>query len=507
MPADMIELISELMTGQSMLRFNSGLFRLTVFMITGEKGNKMNLPEKTYRTYVGILEQELVPAMGCTEPIAIAYCAAKARSILGALPERIEIWASGNIIKNVKSVIVPHTGGLRGMEAAAAAGAFCGEEDKGLEVIARVTQEQVDRLKEYMKGVRFGVYALESDHILDLKVAVRSGEHSAMVHIVDGHTNIADIEKDGQCIWVKPQDGPCSPSGEMAGKGGANECGRRAGCEMAAGPAEEAGAGGSMENTAEAYDYDLLQVETIFAFANEAKLSDVSGILQRQIDYNMAIAEEGMRNNYGARIGKVLMHQDKSVRQQAKAMAAAGSDARMSGCELPVIINSGSGNQGLTASLPVIVYAGYYEKSREELYRALLVSNLVTLHLKSGIGRLSAYCGAVSAGAGAGAGIAYLLTKDLKVVNHTVVNALAVTSGIVCDGAKASCAAKIAMAVEAGILGFEMYQEGNQFRGGDGLVCKGIENTIANICCLAHDGMKETDKKIIELMCEDSARR
>ena len=439
---------------------------------------EMNLPEKTYRTFIGILEQELVPAMGCTEPIAIAYCAAKARSVLGAMPERIEIWASGNIIKNVKSVIVPHTGGLRGMEAAAAAGAFCGEEDKGLEVIARVTQEQAGRLKEYMKGVRFGVHALESGHILDLKVAVYSGEHSATVHIVDDHTNIADIEKDGQCIWVKPQDGPYPPSDEMAGKGGAKET----------------------------YDYDLLQVETIFAFANEAKLSDVSGILQRQIDYNLAIAKEGMREDYGARIGKVLMHQDKSVRQQAKAMAAAGSDARMSGCELPVIINSGSGNQGLTASLPVIVYAGYYEKSQEELYRALLVSNLVTLHLKSGIGRLSAYCGAVSAGAGAGAGIAYLLTKDLKVVNHTVVNALAVTSGIVCDGAKASCAAKIAMAVEAGILGFEMYQEGNQFKGGDGLVCKGIENTIANICCLAHDGMKETDKKIIELMCEDGAK-
>lgn len=422
----------------------------------------MNLPEKTYQTYVGILEQELVPAMGCTEPIAIAYCAAKARSVLGEMPEAMEIWASGNIIKNVKSVIVPHTGGLRGIEAAAAAGVVCGRENQELEVISDVTQEQTEILKKYLEETRFQVHALESSHILDLKVIVYAGGHSAMVHIVDEHTNVVEIEKDGQCIWA----GKESCCGEDA-----------------------------------VYDYGLLRVEDIFAFANEARISDVSAILQRQIDYNTSIAREGMENDYGARIGKVLLRQDASVRQKAKAMAAAGSDARMSGCELPVVINSGSGNQGMTASLPVIVYAEHYKKSQEELYRALLVSNLVTLHLKNGIGRLSAYCGAISAGAGAGAGIAYLLTGELKVINHTIVNALAITSGIVCDGAKASCAAKIAMAVEAGILGFEMYQEGSQFKGGDGLVSKGIENTIANICCLAHDGMKETDKKIIELMC------
>lgn len=366
------------------------------------------------------------------------------------------------------------------MEAAAAAGVLCGQEEKGLEVISEVTREQTQMLREYIRGTSFQVHALESSHILDLKVWVRSGSRSAMVHIVDEHTNIVEIEKDGRRVWPKEESRAQTPP-----------------CVMA----EEAA-----DREEDALDYGLLRMEAIFAFANEAELSEVSEILQRQIDYNMAIAKEGMREEYGARIGKVLMHQDTSVRQQAKAMAAAGSDARMSGCELPVVINSGSGNQGLTASLPVIVYAGYYEKSQEELYRALLVSNLVTLHLKSGIGRLSAYCGAVSAGAGAGAGIAYLLTKDLKVINHTVVNALAITSGIVCDGAKASCAAKIAMAVEAGILGFEMYQEGNQFKGGDGLVCKGIENTIANICCLAHDGMRETDKKIIELMCDKTPK-
>lgn len=438
--------------------------RLGIFK--GREEVEMSLPEKTYRTFIGILEQELVPAMGCTEPIAIAYCAAKARCVLGEEPEAIEIWASGNIIKNVKSVIVPHTGGLRGMEAAAAAGAFCGQADKGLEVISEVTQEQIDMLREYIEKTSFQVHALESSHILDLKVAVRSGGHSAMVHIVDEHTNVVEVRRDGQQIWA----------------------GEAAACQEAA-----------------AYDYGLLKVEDIFEFANEADLSDVEAILQRQIDYNMTIAREGMENDYGARIGKVLLHQDQGVRQRAKAMAAAGSDARMSGCELPVVINSGSGNQGMTASIPVIVYAEHYKKSQQELYRALLVSNLVTLHLKSGIGRLSAYCGAISAGAGAGAGIAYLLTGDLKVVNHTVVNTLAITSGIVCDGAKASCAAKIAMAVDAGILGFEMYQEGNQFKGGDGLVSKGIENTISNICCLAHEGMKETDKKIIELMCGDSS--
>lgn len=427
----------------------------------------MILSENTYRTYVGILEQELVPAMGCTEPIAIAYCSAKARSVLGEMPEAMDIWASGNIIKNVKSVIVPHTGGLRGIEAAAAAGALCGRENQELEVISDVTQEQTERLKKYLEETKFQVLALESSHVLDIKVKAYADGHSAMVHIVDEHTNVVEIEKDGGRIWA----------GEEGSRG------------------EES-----------AYDYGLLRVEDIFAFAKEAKISDVAAILQRQIDYNTSIAKEGMEKDYGARIGKVLLHQDASVRQKAKAMAAAGSDARMSGCELPVVINSGSGNQGMTASLPVIVYAQHYEKTQEELYRALLVSNLVTLHLKSGIGRLSAYCGAISAGAGAGAGIAYLLTGDLKVINHTIVNALAITSGIVCDGAKASCAAKIAMAVEAGILGFEMYQEGNQFKGGDGLVCKGIENTIANICCLAHDGMKETDKKIIELMCGSASQ-
>jgi L-cysteine desulfidase len=226
----------------------------------------------------------------------------------------------------------------------------------------------------------------------------------------------------------------------------------------------------------------------------------VRDILERQIDYNQAISREGLTNDYGARIGKLILGGDDGIRARAKAYAAAGSDARMSGCDMPVIINSGSGNQGMTASLPVIAYAEYYEKSHEELLRALCLSNLITLHLKSGIGRLSAYCGAVSAGAGAGAGIAYLLTNDIEAVDHTIVNALAISSGIVCDGAKASCAAKIAMAVDAGIMGFDMYMNGCQFYGGDGLVSKGVENTIRNISALGSEGMKETDKKIIQIM-------
>ena len=437
----------------------------------------MILPEKTYETFVGILKQELVPAMGCTEPIAIAYCAAKARCVLGELPESIEIWASGNIIKNVKSVIVPHTGGLRGMEAAAAAGVLCGQEDKGLEVISEVTREQTQMLREYIRGTSFQVHALESSHILDLKVWVRSGSRSAMVHIVDEHTNIVEIEKDGRRVWPKEESRAQTPPCVMA--------------EEAADRAEDA------------LDYGLLRMEAIFAFANEAELSEVSEILQRQIDYNMAIAKEGMREEYGARIGKVLMHQDTSVRQQAKAMAAAGSDARMSGCELPVVIVSGSGNQGITACVPVVEYARAKGIGEDRLYRALAVSNLLTVHQKTPIGRLSAFCGAVNAATSAIAAIAYLDGAGMDGVAHTLVNSLAIVSGMVCDGAKASCAAKISLALEAGLMGYEMYQAGHEFVGGDGIVRKGVEYTLANVGRLGSDGMRQTDREILSMMVGD----
>ncbi len=424
--------------------------------------------EKTsilYRTYVEILRRELVPAMGCTEPIAVAFCAAKAREVLGEMPEKIEIFASGNIIKNVKSVIVPHSGGLRGLETAAALGVLFGRAECELEVVSRVTRAEEISLKERMSEFEFSLEALGTDHVLDLMITVRRGEHFATVHIEDEHTNIVEIVKDGERVDVTKKTGeksPCSPENEP--------------------------------------DHELLTIADIFDFANTVEIADISDILERQIAYNTAISREGLTGDYGARIGQLLLKRDDNIRTRAKAYAAAGSDARMSGCDMPVIINSGSGNQGMTASLPVIAYAEYYEKSHEVLLRALALSNLVTLHLKSGIGRLSAYCGAVSAGAGAGSGIAYLLTGDLRTINHTIVNALAISSGIVCDGAKASCAAKIAMAVDAGIMGFDMHENGCQFYGGDGLVSKGVENTIRNISALGNEGMKETDKKIIEIM-------
>jgi len=420
--------------------------------------------EKTsilYQTYVEILRRELVPAMGCTEPIAVAFCAAKARAVLGEMPERVHIQASGNIIKNVKSVIVPHTFGMRGLEAAAAVGILFGDAGRELEVISAVSAEQEREVVGRIAELDISVSPLDSDHLLDLIVTAIKGDNSVSVHIEDEHTNITEIIENGKCLYFEKKQG---------------------------------------ESDDAQPDHSLLNVADIFDFANSVDLRDVEKTLDRQIAYNTAISKEGLKNAYGACIGQLLLKRDDSVRTKAKAYAAAGSDARMSGCDMPVIINSGSGNQGMTASLPVLAYAEHYGKSREEILRALTLSNLITLHLKSGIGRLSAYCGAVSAGAGAGAGIAYLLTGDLSTVNHTIVNALAISSGIVCDGAKASCAAKIAMAVDAGIMGFDMHMNGCQFYGGDGLVSKGVENTIRNISTLGSEGMKETDKKIIEIM-------
>ena len=415
-----------------------------------------------YNDYVEILRRELVPAMGCTEPIAIAYCAAKARAILGSLPAKVTVAASGNIIKNVKSVIVPNTGGRKGIEAAAAIGIVAGDEEAGLEVIAHAKEEDKARLSEYMDSADIKVEFAQSPHVLDIIVTVSQGEDTAAVQVVNEHTNIVKITRNGQTLLEKEILETTEP-----GKP----------------------------------DYECLTVEDIYDFAMTCDLDEVREILDRQIAYNTALADEGLKNDYGANIGKTLLKAyGTDVRIRARARAAAGSDARMNGCELPVIINSGSGNQGMTVSLPVIEYARELGADRERLYRALLLSNLVTLHEKEGIGRLSAYCGAISAGAGAGAGIAWLCTSDYDTVVHTIVNALAITSGIVCDGAKASCAAKIAAAVDAGILGFEMYRNGQQFYGGDGLVKKGVENTIRNISRLGRIGMRETDKEIISMM-------
>ena len=416
----------------------------------------------TYRNYVEILRRELVPAMGCTEPIAIAYCAAKARAVLGCLPDKVTIAASGNIIKNVKSVIVPNTGGRKGIEAAAAIGIVAGDEEAGLEVIAHAKDEDKAKLADYMKQTELRVEFAESDHVLDIIVTASKGADTVEVQVVNEHTNIVKITRNDQVLLEK-----------------------------------------EIVNTVDTGkpDYECLTIENIYDFAMSCDLTDVQEIIDRQIAYNTAIAEEGLKNDYGANIGKTLLKAyGNAVHIRARAKAAAGSDARMNGCELPVVINSGSGNQGMTVSLPVIEYAKELGADKEKLYRALVLANLVTLHEKEGIGRLSAYCGAVSAGAGAGAGIAWLYSGDYKSVIHTIVNALAITSGIVCDGAKASCAAKISAAVDAGILGFEMYRNGQQFYGGDGLVEKGVENTIRNISRLGRIGMKETDKEIISMM-------
>ena len=420
------------------------------------------MDEKLYRTYVAILEEELIPAMGCTEPIAVAYCAAWAKKALECVPEQVKVHASANIIKNVKSVVVPNTGGQRGIAAAAAAGIVSGRTDAELQVLTALSEAQVDEIAALLERIPFSVDRSDNDYIFDIQVELTGGGHTAFAQISGFHTNLIQLERDGEVLLHKDY--------------------------------EEQG-------NAHTTDRTLLNVEQIVNFADCVKLDDIRAVIGRQISYNHAIAEDGLRCDYGANIGSILLKSyGNSVHNRAKAYAAAGSDARMNGCELPVVINSGSGNQGLTASLPVIVYAEELKVSEELLYRALVISNLVTIHLKTGIGRLSAYCGATSAGCGAGAGITYLYGGRYREIAHTIVNAIAIDSGMICDGAKASCAAKIASAVEAGLLGMQMQMHDSQFYGGDGIVEKGVENTIRNVGTLASVGMRETDRTIIHIM-------
>ena len=419
------------------------------------------MEKKLYSAYIRILEQELVPAMGCTEPIAVAYAAAVAAKNLPCLPEKVDIRVSSNIIKNVKSVIVPNTGGLHGLEAAAAAGILAGDPEKKLLVISQVTPEQQKQISAFLQEASFTVEESDSGALFDIQIYLAGQGHTAACRIAEDHTNIVHIEKDGQILQEQTLSYREEESGDKA----------------------------------------LLSVEKIVEFADKANIPDVKALLDQQIQCNMTIAEEGLVNNYGARIGQVLLKtRGNDVVTRAKAYAAAASDARMGGCEMPVVINSGSGNQGITASVPVVIYARELQASDDLLYRSLLVSNLVTLHLKSGIGPLSAYCGAISAGCGAAAGITYLQGGKFREVAHTIVNAIAICSGVICDGAKASCAAKIASAVEAGILGMEMFRQGSQFLGGDGIVKKGVENTIDSVSRLASQGMRKTDAEIIKIM-------
>lgn len=426
----------------------------------------MSLSDTIVMAYQTILHEELQVAMGCTEPISIAYSAAILTDVLGAKPENIRIQLSGNIIKNVKSVIVPATGGLHGIEAAISAGVIAACPNKRLEVLSTLTEADQPAIAAYRERCVFVVKEMTSDYPFELLIFGTSGENSALVHIRKHHTNVVRVERNGEdktAAYLQNTE------------------------------AEE------ITRT----DRSLLNVQDIITFADETPLEPLEGLLERQISMNMAIAEEGIQGNYGASIGKVLYHDGKaSLRDTARAFAAAGSDARMSGCELPVCILSGSGNQGMTASIPVVVYGRAMGVSRDALLRALIVSDLITIHQKTGIGCLSAYCGAISAGCGCGCGICYLHGGKFHEIAHTLVNSVAILSGTICDGAKPSCAAKIAMAVEAGIMGYEMMVAGREFRGGDGIVTKGVENTIRNIGKLARDGMGGTDKEIIRIMLE-----
>ena len=425
----------------------------------------MSISPEIHKAYVDILHEELKPAMGCTEPIAVAYAGALARQTLGSIPDVVELTVSGNIIKNVKSVIVPHTGGQRGLRTAVGAGIICGNADKELEVISDVTVDMLADLKSYLRNAKIVIERSKSNCPFDIQVKVFKGRDSAFVRIVTSHTNVVRIEKNGEVLQSKEF---------------------------------------SEEATEPPKNRSLLTVENIVNFANEVNIDDVKDVLDRQIEYNYGIAKEGLMNDYGANVGKIFaLTTSKNVWNRAIAYAAAGSDARMNGCEMPVVINSGSGNQGMAASIPVIIYAEELGASDELRYRALCVSNLVTIHLKTGIGSLSAYCGATSAGTGAAAGICYLCDGDYNEIAHTIINALAINSGMICDGAKASCAAKIASAVQSGILAWTMGKQGSQFVDGDGIVIRGVEDTIKAVSRIAREGMRSTDAEIIDIMIKE----
>ena len=424
----------------------------------------MEKANKKYDAYVQILKEELITAMGCTEPIALAYAAARCKELLGKLPEKVIVKVSGSIIKNVKSVVVPNTGGMKGIRAAVAAGFVAGRPEKKLEVISQVSDEERAAIQAYTEQADMEICYLDSGRVFDIIIEAVAGEDTAKVRIANYHTNIVLEEHNGEKLLETVVEGD-----------------------------QEEGL----------TDRSLLNMEDIWDFAMTCEIEDVRAILDHQIDCTMAIAKEGLTHPYGACIGQVMLDAyGDEIRNRASAMAAAGSDARMSGCELPVVINSGSGNQGITCSVPVIEYAKELCSGDEKMYRALTLSNLVAIHQKTGIGRLSAFCGAVCAGVAAGAGIAYLRGGGFKEIAHTVVNGLAIVSGIVCDGAKPSCAAKIAASVNAGILGYEMYVRGQQFYGGDGLVTKGADNTIRNIGRLGKEGMAGTNDEIIKIMIE-----
>ena len=430
----------------------------------------MELTDFDCNQFIAILQEELVPALGCTEPIAIAYAGAHARALLGEIPDRVCIKSSGNIIKNVKSVTVPNSGNMKGIPAAAAIGIIGGNPDKGLEVLADITEADIARTKEFLEKVPCKVSLLDTVASLHFIVEVFAGADSASVEIIHQHTNIVHTTKNGKDVLSVPFD-PASANAALTDRLG-------------------------------------LSVKKILEFADTINLDRVRPILERQIDYNTRIAQEGLEHRYGINAGANLLkaaeaEQAVTLKIRAQAAAAAGSDARMSGCTLPVVTNSGSGNQGLTASLPVIVFAEEKKLPHDKLLRGLLVSNLIAIHQKTRIGRLSAYCGAVSAGCGSGAAVTYLSGGSYEQVCETITNTLAVVSGIVCDGAKPSCASKIATSVDAALNAHYLAMQNRVFEPGEGIVKGDIEKTIAGVGAVAADGMRETDKVILRIMVDD----
>ncbi|MGI5116142.1 serine dehydratase subunit alpha family protein [Treponema sp. SP13] len=426
------------------------------------------MDKKIYDAYVAILKTELVPALGCTEPIAIAFAAAKARDVLGSFPETIRVEASGNIVKNVQGVTVPNSGGLKGIDVAATLGAVGGDAEIGLEALSKITEEQIKKAKQLVDSGFCTCSLVDGKDNLYIRVTAKSGEDTAVVVVSEKHTNITYIEKNGEIIVDKKASGVKNDAGNEANK-------------------------------------SLLSVRDIIRFADEVNIDDVRAVIERQIEYNTAISKEGLAREYGAKIGRTLekLYDKNDVRVRARAAAAAGSDARMSGCPLPVVINSGSGNQGMTVSLPVIEYAKEWNVPHDKLIRALVLANLIALLQKRYIGSLSAFCGAVCAATGAGCGITYLHGGDEDAVARTITNTLADVGGIVCDGAKPSCAAKIASAVDAAILGFELgSHEGVAFKSGEGLVKESAEDTIRSFGRMGREGMRSTDTEILHIMLE-----
>lgn len=419
----------------------------------------MKKTDERYGLYSQILLYELLPAGGCTEPIAIAYTAAVARRELGCRPEHMDVYASGNLIKNAKAVYIPNGGNLRGVDAAAVLGALGGNAERALEVLLDMPEGMVEETRRLLSENYCTVHVLEGGEALQLVVRVQSGENTVEVELRHTHTNIVRIEKNGVCL-KQTEDG-------------------------------------ALSSGAEPVDYGCLTVEGILDYANSFDISDeVGNRLRKQVEYNMRVAQEGLENHWGVNVGQMYYARG----QHLQAYAAAGSDARMSGCNLPVMIVSGSGNQGITASLPVAVYAREHGIDEERMLRAVALSDLIAVHIKSGIGRLSAYCGAVCAATGSGCAITYLSGGGLKEIEDTLTNSLAVSSGMVCDGAKPSCAGKIAASLESAIMGHDLAMEGRAFQPGEGIVMDDVEETIDAVGCMASQGMQSTDRVILELM-------